>query len=547
MIDAFLISFRLRIECRVNGTLRILRHVPLLKRLLPGDVYAKSWIKVIVMVFAGFGELFSFFFGKIIYLGLMIALPCILLTKDAVPARPAGPMALNIFFFLTLIGAFLRNTLFDPSDEMSYAVFLMRMDARKYALSNYIYFLIKTLLGFIIVIGLFNALIPGLSLSPLLVLLLPLYNAGAKICASAFQIWFFRRRGALFSGDTEGTGKLMLAIILLLLLAAYVPAIAFGRGIPASFAAAFCVVFVLGGAACMVFLLHAGDYRRILKSVELKNRPSGEAEKGAVLNKAVKEGMLQKISEDAPSSDAERFAGKRGFAYFNALFVRRHRKLLTRAASRLAVILAVLMVLAAAACRFVPGVGAEINGRILGFLPIFLFVLYFINRGETITQAMFFNCDSSMMNYNFYRRPDVILGIFTERLKTLVKINLMPSGAVAIGLPLIYFASGGTERPAEYLIMFVTVIAMSVFFSVHYLAMYYLLQPYTEGLAQKGVAYRIVMTLTYAVCYACMQIKALRENALLFGIIVCVFAVVYAAVALALTYKLAPKTFRLRR
>ena len=79
MIDAFLISFRLRIECRVNGTLRVLRHVPLLKRLLPGDVYAKSWIKVIVMVFAGFGELFSFFFGKIIYLGLMIALPCILL------------------------------------------------------------------------------------------------------------------------------------------------------------------------------------------------------------------------------------------------------------------------------------------------------------------------------------------------------------------------------------------------------------------------------------------------------------------------------------
>ena len=86
-----------------------------------------------------------------------------------------------------------------------------------------------------------------------------------------------------------------------------------------------------------------------------------------------------------------------------------------------------------------------------------------------------------------------------------------------------------------------------MFFSVHYLAMYYLLQPYTEGLAQKGVAYRIVMTLTYAVCYACMQIKALRENALLFGIIVCVFAVVYAAVALALTYRLAPKTFRLRR
>ncbi len=188
-----------------------------------------------------------------------------------------------------------------------------------------------------------------------------------------------------------------------------------------------------------------------------------------------------------------------------------------------------------------------VNSNIPGLLPIFLFVMYILNRGENITQAMFFNCDSSMMIYNIYRRPDVILGVFTERLKTLIRINLLPSCVIAAGLPLVYLCSGGTRRPFEYAIMVITILAISVFFSVHYLTMYYLLQPYTEGLAQKGVAYRMVMVLTYVVYYACLQVKALRANSLLFGIVVCVFTVLYVAAALVLTYRLAPKTFRLRR
>ena len=95
--------------------------------------------------------------------------------------------------------------------------------------------------------------------------------------------------------------------------------------------------------------------------------------------------------------------------------------------------------------------------------------------------------------------------------------------------------------------LFVFLTALSVFFSVHYLVLYYLLQPYTLGLAQKGVAYKIATTLTHMICYCCVAIKGLRENSMLFGILVCAFTAVYIAVALILTYRLAPKTFRLKK
>ena len=59
--------------------------------------------------------------------------------------------------------------------------------------------------------------------------------------------------------------------------------------------------------------------------------------------------------------------------------------------------------------------------------------MYLINRGSVVTQAMFYNCDHAMLRYNFYREPDVILGLFKKRLTMLIKINLLPAIVIAIG------------------------------------------------------------------------------------------------------------------
>ena len=107
----------------------------------------------------------------------------------------------------------------------------------------------------------------------------------------------------------------------------------------------------------------------------------------------------------------------------------------------------------------------------------------------------------------------------------------------------ILFASGGTDNPLNYVVILASIICMSIFFSVHYLTIYYLLQPYNAGTELKNPAYQVIAGLTYFVCYMLMQAEM---TTLVFGIMAIVFCVLYCAVACVLVYKFAPKTFRIR-
>ena len=84
---------------------------------------------------------------------------------------------------------------------------------------------------------------------------------------------------------------------------------------------------------------------------------------------------------------------------------------------------------------------------------------------------------------------------------------------------------------------------MSLFFSIHYLTLYYLLQPYNAGTEMKSATYQIAMFATYIVCYSMMQV---RLPILVFGLACIAFCLIYSVVACILVYRLAPKTFRIR-
>ena len=157
-----------------------------------------------------------------------------------------------------------------------------------------------------------------------------------------------------------------------------------------------------------------------------------------------------------------------------------------------------------------------INEIVMTWLPYFVFIMYAINRGTNFTQALFMNCDHSLLTYSFYKQPSFILRLFQIRLREIMKINAVPALVIGIGLALILFATGGTDNPLNYVVLVVSILCMSLFFSIHYLTIYYLLQPYNAGTELKSGTYRIV------------------------------FCVLYSIVASILVYRFAPKTFRLR-
>ena len=329
-------------------------------------------------------------------------------------------------------------------------------------------------------------------------------------------------------------------ILSAVLAAAYLPPLLLNRALPSAAVYAVCGLAAAGGVWGAAYLLHFSGYRRVYRHLFTADAVSLLSGDG--LQAAARETQAQYQSK--LTLDAGPDSRKTGCARFNELFVRRNYRLLMRPARRTAVIAGAALAPGCAACLALPEIAAAINGALVPALPMMLLLMYFINRGNTVTQVLFFNCDSSMLSYRFYRQPRVILGIFAARLKSLTAINLLPTAVIALGLPLLLLCSGGTDTPTDYLVLPLAILAMSVFFSVHYLVLYYLLQPYTAGLENTSFGYRLITGLTYFVCY--MIYANVHGATMAFGIGMIVFAAVYVAAALLLAYRLAPRTFKLR-
>ena len=354
-------------------------------------------------------------------------------------------------------------------------------------------YLLKTAVGFLAAALLVGHLILGQGLA--LCLLTPVLVCGVKLLSAGLELRHFHRRGILPRDEKrfsllQGTSVLLLAM-------AYLPPLLLNRALPSAAVYAVCGLAAAGGVWGAAYLLRFSGYRRVYRHLFTADAVSLLSGDG--LQAAARETQAQYQSK---------------------------------------------LALGCAACLALPEIAAAINGALVPALPMMLLLMYFINRGNTVTQILFFNCDSSMLSYRFYRQPRVILGIFTARLKSLTAINLLPTAVIALGLPLLLLCSGGTDTPTDYLVLPLAILAMSVFFSVHYLVLYYLLQPYTAGLENTSFGYRLITGLTYFVCY--MIYANIHGATMAFGIGMIVFAAVYVAAALLLAHRLAPRTFKLR-
>ena len=470
-------------------------------------------------------EIISAFGGKIIYMLSMVS-GIGVLYKNA----PEQLVFLHILFCLTLIGAYMNTYMFNPTNDKFYAMILMRMDAKAYTLSNYIYAILKVVIGFLpftIAFGLARHV-------PLwLCILLPFFIAGTKMTVAWLFLLRYKRTG-LYVNENAPL-KFAWPLAGLLLAAAYgLPY--FGIAIPVSAFVVFSVLFIGTGVWSAIEIFRFGAYREMYQQM-LADKKTGMDQKQMV-KKAVEDQSRKVISQDTRITST-----KKGFEYFNDLFIKRHKKILWRPAKRVAAIALILVAGLLFLFRLNPDIMKVTNEVLMGSLPYFVFVMYLINRGTAFTQALFMNCDHSMLSYSFYKKPAFILKLFRIRLWEIMKVNLLPASVIGLGLPLLLYCSGGTDRPLDYVLLLVSILAMSIFFSVHYLVCYYLLQPYNVSAEMKSGTYKLVIWLTYMVCFVFMQF---RIDTLVFGILVTCFCIIYCIAACILVYKLAYRTFKLR-
>ena len=529
MLKTLRLSFALKNTYRVNSILYAVKQMPLLGRVIPGTVYQIRGFKIFANVISVIWEIVSAFLGKYLYFLLMIGGA---LSLYGLPGEEAGQAFLHVLVFLSLAGMVLNTYMFNPTKDKYYAMILLGMDARGYTLVNFFYAILKVLAGFTLC-----ALLFGLPLGCALwqCLLIPFFVAGLKLLMAAYALRDYERRKRV-RNENNPTGPFWVFVALCLASAYGLPFV--GICLPTAASAAIMGAGVLLGLLSVRRILTFADYRLMYKEL-LAVSPLVSVQMGSEATaKIQREQSLKNISVDSSIT-----SGRKGFEYLNELFIRRHKKILWRSAKRIA--LAELA--AAAGCliafRFVPEFRAETNEVLVTSLPYFVFIMYFLNRGTGFTTALFMNCDHSLLTYPFYKQPKFILRLFQIRLREIVKVNLLPGAVMGAALALLLFASGGADSPLDYGILFVSVVSMSIFFSVHYLTLYYLLQPYNAGTELKSGTYKVITVVTYLVSWTMIQVKL---PILVFGLLMIAFCVLYCIVASFLVYRFAPKTFRLR-
>lgn len=523
MINTFLRAFKLQSTYRTNTLIYIVKKTPGIGKLIPDTVYSSKSIKGITQVVGIISELLQIAITKPLYVLLMMALPILWLK----PENNISAMV-HVFVMLTLAGAVFNSQLFNPTKDKYYALILLKINARKYTVSQYVFNLFKGFAG--IMIGCFISSI-FLPLPLYFCLAMPMFFLSVKIVSGATLLLYTQKSRKVYNENKPSAMHWVVGI------GFFIAAYGFMKfPLPQPVFWIFFATLAALAIPSFIYIFKFKEYKRIYRNLLIKDNIIFNVNEFAA--NANVETYNKKINKEKEVS-----SNKSGYAYFHELFIKRHSKLIYGSSRNTAIVLSVVFVCAIAAMLMNGSIGVKINPILQNILPWVAFSMIFINKGQTITVAMFANCDRCMLHYSFYRNPKSILQLFTLRLKTLVISNMPSAFIMAIGLTVLLFLSGGTEQVWNYVILFFTVICLSVFFSVHYLTLYYLFQPYTEEMKVKNIPYTLINSTVSIILYVIIQFKV---SIAIFGLVTIISTMIYVVIALILTYALAHKTFRLR-
>ena len=520
MINTLIKSLEIDIVYAVNSLIYSLKKLPILKDLLTDDAYGSKVLKIIIGIIGivlstSRAILFKAFYYFVIYITCKTMCP-----NNYVAAT------IHLYFLLTILGMFINNKLLNTSKKKYFSIILFNMDATKFYKANIFW---NTIVNFILNSICLFVLAKALSLELIYPITLLLFTTFVRFIGESLNIMFYKKYDYMWYSNTT----LYFTILLIILGLALLPII--NITIPFKIIELVTIFTIIIGTLSLIYLFNIKDYKLMYKRLNNKvNVMDSENEKAYL-----KQAMVEVKKKDI-ELDSKKIKGKKGFDLFNTIFFERHKEILLRSAKKYALILGLIYIILIFICYtnniYLKQISNFLNNR----LAIFVFVMYFVNRGAIITQAMFFNCDHAMLSYNFYREPKTLLGLFKKRLITVIKVNLLPAITIGIGNAVILGLNNTSILTIICMIIFI--ICLSIFFSTHYLVIYYLLQPYNKNMEMKKISYSVTTLLTYIVCYQMFSL-VLNINVLsIFGII---FSCLYIIISLVLVYKIAPQTFKL--
>lgn len=519
MFKSLSMSFKIDMTYAINSFIYSIKHLPIFKDLFPGNgLYKSKEIKSFIRILAFILSTGRMILYKVLYFSIIYMIAELLSPKNMVMTF------LHLYFILTAMGIFVNNKILSTSTKKYFSIVLFNMDAKEFMKSN---LWIDLITNFI----LHSICLLVITKSPI-IFIFTIFGFLGRIIGERINLLHYKK----YKISLNYNYKVYWTIILLGLAASLLPLL--NIEMTKELVGIIDIVLIPLAIISYYQLMKITDYKLIYKKLNTKVRALNSNYSGEYSRQAMVD-----IKEKDKKIDAQKTKNKKGYDLFNTIFFERHKEILLRSAKWFAGISLCIIFGIVILISMNPEIKRYLNNFLLNNISWFVIIMYFINRGSIITQAMFYNCDHAMLTFNFYRNPKVILNVFKTRVLTVSKVNLIPAVIIAFSLPILLYLSGGTPSAIDYVSIPIFIITLSIFFSIHYLVIYYLFQPYDKNMKMKSISYSVISMLTYIVAYSLTDLKM---STTIFSILTIIATVTYSILALALVYKKSPMTFKIK-
>ena len=519
MFNDILLTFRLRNTYTTNSVLHSFQTIPVVGKYLTNDIYSEPVFKVLGYILS---FIINVFIKTIGVIGLYIYF---LIFMYALGLEHANSHMLMLFLLDSLFLMWQCPIGIEMKKDSAYAVLSMNMNAKRYVIAKHIADTLKLALGYI------PFLLIGVSMYKINILYVPfmfIFMIATKLIRTRIEIFSFEHE---IKRPRSKSWFIRIFIGVIVIAYYFMVAEMPHLYINIHIVQGLYILFIILGLLSIRKIVTFNKWYPLYKKLHQRTLEERESIQNDV-----------KATSSYIKNDPNITSNKDGYGYFHELFVKRHKNVLYLPVLIASGIVLVIFMVWIATILKEPDSKESINYFILGSIRFWPLIICFANRGQKITKAMFNNCDIAMLKYRFYRTPKVIFGLFKERLLTIFKLNMIPSSLIAIGIPIMIYLSGGADF-IYYIIYPIAIISITLFFSAHYLVLYYLIQPFSLDSESKNKLYSLIIYATYYLAYIPTTMEI---NAKIFTIIWLVFGILYSLIGLLLAYKLAPKTFKLR-
>lgn len=551
---------------RINKFIYTVRRIPVIGKCIPEELYARVSLKRVLAVLAAIRSVLGDMINKLLYFLAAICLGAavvyIFLDDGKNAFTGQSIMLFWIFFFMNfLLGSFVNSNICACDEKDYLLVGLLRIDAKKYFLLKIFKSQITQIIYYTVFMSVAQHIIFDESL--MTVFLYMLGFAAFRFIGEAVRIFLNDRFGMPFT-DKKLPGIFYDIYTVVMFFVAYgtfylliflkyvldIDGIVYPDIRIVATNPVFLILSVVLAVLSIRYIVNYQNYPLVAKRLAGFN---------TVMEQKAAVDALVKVNQNVEADDLSKketgqkiFEEKEGYEYLNAIFFERHKKIFSRPRKLKTVISFIIMAAsivglivfkAGSTAKEFNSFANDMWNAMDRVMTIFVFLMYCITSGRSITRALFYNCDHSLMKYGYYRRPDAILKNFRIRLRFMLKSELPMVVVLCVGFVIDTIIIGKADQWVKLLSIIACIVLLSIFYSVVYLCMYYIFQPYTEGGKETGVGYSVCKGVIYVASYSCLQIDTLPQY---FAAIIMVITVVGLVAGYALAYLMAPKRFVLK-